>query len=98
MVRRGIANQSETNRMKLKLNESPRHFSMAAMLLLACALQAQNAIRYEPQPGSKLKVEGTSSIHDWIAESGALGGFMELDPAFDADLKMPTASPKVEVN
>ena len=44
-----------------------------------------------------MRVEGTSSIHDWVVESRALGGFMELDPAFDADLKTLTTTPKVEV-
>jgi polyisoprenoid-binding protein YceI len=66
-------------------------------LLLAASVQAQNAIRYDAQPGSKVKVEGTSTIHDWAVESRAVGGFMEVDPAFDADLKTVTTTPKVEV-
>jgi len=67
-------------------------------LLLAASVHAQNAIRYEAQPGgSKVKVDGTSTIHDWSVESRAVGGFMEVDPAFDADLKTVTTTPKVEV-
>jgi len=67
-------------------------------LLLAGSLPAQNTIRYEAQPGgSKVKVDGTSTIHDWTIESQAVGGFMELDPAFDADLKTLSTPPKVEV-
>src|SRR2546421_8250270 len=67
-------------------------------VLLARSAQAQNTVRYQAQPGgSKVKIDGTSSLHDWTVESRAVGGTMELDPAFDADLKTLTTTPKVEV-
>jgi polyisoprenoid-binding protein YceI len=72
---------------------------MAAALLLTGLLGAQDAIRYQAQPGgSKMKVEGTSTIHDWRVDCAIIGGFMELDPAFDADLKTPTPATKAEVS
>lgn len=75
------------------------HFCLAALVLsLSASAQAQSAVRYETQPGSKVKIEGTSSIHDWSAESAAVGGFMELDPAFDADLKTARPGNKVEIS
>ena len=71
----------------------------ASLLLLANSLRAENAVRYEAQPGgSKVKLEGTSSIHDWTVNSSAIGGFMEIDSQFDADLKKPNTAPKVEVS
>jgi polyisoprenoid-binding protein YceI len=66
--------------------------------LLVGSLHAQNAIRYEAQPGSKIKIEGTSTIHDWKVDCAMIGGFMELEPSFDADLKTPTPATKVEVS
>src|ERR1051325_4403854 len=76
-----------------------RIFLLGLTLLLAGSGQAQNAIRYTAQPGggNKVKVEGTSTLHDWAVESRLIGGFMEVDPAFDADLKTLTTTPKVEV-
>jgi len=59
-----------------------------------------NAIRYDAQPGGgKVKIEGTSSIHDWSMESPVIGGFMEADPGFpESALKGGTAAkPKVEI-
>jgi polyisoprenoid-binding protein YceI len=49
--------------------------------LLAVSVQAQ-MVKYEAQAtGSKVKIEGTSSIHDWDVNSTIIGGFMEVDPA-----------------
>jgi polyisoprenoid-binding protein YceI len=71
--------------------------ALSALLSFSGSLQAQSTVRYEAQPGSKVKVEGTSTLHDWTIESRAVGGFMELDPSFDADLKTVSTIPKVEV-
>ena len=71
----------------------------ASLLLLAGSLQAENWVRYEAQPtGSKVKIEGTSTLHDWTVESPLITGVMELDTAFDADLKTLKVKPKVEVS
>jgi len=71
---------------------------VGGVLLLAISLQAQNTVHYDAVPGgAKIKVDGTSTLHDWTVETQAVGGFMELDPAFDADLKTLNGTPKVEV-
>ena len=71
---------------------------LALALLMTSSLSAQNAVRYQAQPGvSKMKIEGTSTIHDWTAETTFVGGVMELDPAFDQALKNPGGAPKVDV-
>jgi polyisoprenoid-binding protein YceI len=45
-----------------------------ATLLLA----ADEMTKYEPRPGSKVTIDGTSSVHDWTVESTIIGGSMEL--------------------
>ena len=40
-------------------------------------------VRYEAQTsGSNMKIEGTSTIHDWSMESAVLGGYLEADAKF----------------
>jgi len=74
-----------------------QNIALTLLVLLPAALQAQNTIHYDAQPGSKIRIDGTSTFHDWTAEANMIGGFMEVDPAFDADLKTLTTTPKVEV-
>jgi polyisoprenoid-binding protein YceI len=72
----------------------------AAALLLAATATAQT-VRYEAQPaGSKVKMEGTSTIHDWTVESTNLGGFIEADSNFpESALQDPKAAkPAVQVS
>lgn len=54
-------------------------------LLLAAALYAADLTKFTAQPGSKVKIDGTSTVHDWTVEGGIIAGAMELDPAFAAD-------------
>lgn len=53
----------------------------AALLAFATAASAQNLVRFESLPGSKMRMDGTSTVHDWHAESMLIGGFIELDAA-----------------
>jgi len=67
-------------------------------MLLAAQLSA-DTVRYDAQPvGSKSKIEGTSTIHDWTMESSVVGGYMEVDAKFpESALTDPAAAkPKVE--
>jgi polyisoprenoid-binding protein YceI len=71
----------------------------AAALLLAVSAAAQN-VRYEALPaGSKVKMEGTSTIHDWTVESPTINGFIEADGDFpQSALQDPKAAqPSVQV-
>ncbi len=66
----------------MKTNRLPHLFSLStALLCLAGAASAQTLLRFESQPGSKMRMDGTSTIHDWHAESQLIGGFIELDAA-----------------
>src|SRR4026209_140968 len=44
---------------------------------------ADQLTKYDDKPGSKVTLDGTSSVHDWTVESTIIGGSMELgfDPA-----------------
>jgi polyisoprenoid-binding protein YceI len=57
---------------------------------------ADSVVRYESQPGGKIKIDGTSSVHDWTVDTQIIAGFLEMDPAFAADFKS-FKKPKVEV-
>lgn len=66
----------------------------------APAATPAGSVRYDAQPtGSKTKIEGTSTIHDWTMESAVIGGFLEADAKFpESALTDPAAAkPKVEV-
>ncbi len=59
-----------------------RTLAGAFILVVAASVQAQMT-RFEAQTtGSQVKIEGTSSIHDWDVKSPIIGGYMELDSAF----------------
>jgi len=57
--------------------------SALALFAGALALTAEN-VTYNAVPGSKLKMDGTSTLHDWTVESSLIGGLLEWDAAFDA--------------
>ena len=77
---------------------------LTLLLVLTCLVAfAQNWTRYEAQPSSRVKIEGTSTVHDWTVESQLIGGFMELDSSFPLDrsaAQIPDLKvvPKVQVN
>ncbi len=63
-----------------------RTLSTAAFVLaFAAALIAAELTKFEAKPGSKVKIEGTSTVHDWTVEGGIIAGAMELDSKFTAD-------------
>ncbi len=66
------------------LMKTPRLAAVLGLTVLlgwAASAAAANLVRYESQPGSKMRIDGTSTIHDWHAESQLVGGFLELDGA-----------------
>src|SRR5687768_6265919 len=76
--------------------------SSAAALLMAALLHAET-VTYRSQFGtSSMKIDGTSTVHDWTVESRVIGGVIELDSNFplDPSKEPPKAlklTPKVEV-
>lgn len=80
--------------------------ALAACLLAAglfVSAHAQDKVKYESQPGSKVKLDGTSNIHDWTVESQIIAGFMEWESSYPLDPSQATPPalkvvPKVEVS
>lgn len=75
---------------------------LAALLVFAAGLAgagAQNAVRYESQPSSWLRIDGTSTVHDWSVNTALIGGAFEVDEAFlkDPASKDIKVKPKVDV-
>lgn len=68
-----------------------------ALTLLAGALQAQSMTAYWPRPGSKVKIDGDSTIHKWTVEGSIIGGKMELDSKLQITAN-PAAFPVGKVN
>jgi polyisoprenoid-binding protein YceI len=76
---------------------------MAAALLVAAALTINaDPVRYQASPGSKLKLDGTSTVHDWTVEGGIMGGYIQFDSEYPLDPAKPNSdakiTPKVQVN
>ena len=54
------------------------------------ARAADDWVRYTAQPaGSQVRVEGTSTIHDWSVETKLIGGYIEFDPLLNLDHPSP---------
>lgn len=70
-------------------------FGIAGLTLaLAANLNAAEVIRYEGQPtGSKIRMDGDSSIHRWYAESPLISGSLEFEKGFVLDAVKPGPVP-----
>jgi hypothetical protein len=91
--------------MKHKLLTSAKVATVLGMMA-AVALLAQDLVRYDAQPrGSTVRIDGTSTVHDWTVEGQLIGGFIELEPGYltDPGVKPPpeatsqTIKPNLEV-
>src|SRR5690348_12113363 len=54
-------------------------------LLAACAVSPgadAGGTKFFSKPGAKVRIEGTSTIHDWQMESPMVGGYLEAGPGF----------------
>jgi hypothetical protein len=59
----------------------PLRAALALTLAVSACTAVSAPVRYEAKPGSKLRIDGTSSIHDWLVESKIISGFLEMDPS-----------------
>jgi len=73
----------EAKTMKSKYTWMKRSLiGWVALVLAVPLLQAETWFRYQARPGSKVTIEGTSTVHDWSVEGGIISGFMELESNF----------------
>lgn len=72
------------------------------LALAALPLGAAELTKLSSTPGAnKIRIEGTSSIHDWQVESSTIGGYAEVGPEFPlkpgAEVKPGKVDAKVSV-
>ena len=59
---------------------------IALLLLTPTVVRAQKVIRFEAIPdGSKVRIDGTSTVHDWHVESPSINGYIEFNGNVDAE-------------
>jgi hypothetical protein len=52
--------------------------------------------RFDAKSGSKMRIEGTSSVHDWQVESSLIAGYLEVGPGFPVEPGQNATPGKVE--
>jgi len=71
--------------------------NIALLVLAAASLPAVGGtITYAARSGSKMRIEGTSNIHDWQVESPLIGGMLEAGDGFPTDPGQAATLGKVE--
>ena len=68
----------------------------ALLLIIPTAQAAELPIRFDSLPGGKVRIEGTSSIHDWQVEGSLIGGRLEAGPGFPSEPGQVVAPGKVD--
>jgi hypothetical protein len=69
--------------MRTHTKPSPKRLPIALLILAtACTWAADAPIRFDSLPGGKVRIEGTSSIHDWQVEGSLIGGRLEAGAGF----------------
>jgi YceI-like domain len=59
---------------------------IVAAFALATGAQGADMLKYRGKAAAgKMRIDGTSTIHDWWAESTMVAGRLELDPSFPTD-------------
>jgi hypothetical protein len=70
---------------------------VALLLLIGLSVQAADqTTKFYAKPGSKIRIEGTSNIHDWQVESPFISGSLEVGPGFPIDPGQAATPGKVE--
>jgi hypothetical protein len=63
------------------------------VLALNASLLAADTVKYDAQPtGSEMKIDGTSTIHDWYCKSGIISGGFEAEQAWQKDVSLKSVT------
>jgi polyisoprenoid-binding protein YceI len=65
-------------------------------LLSALSARAEKMTKLTQRSGSKMRLEGTSTAHDWRSESGLILGYLEVGPNFPLEPGAKVSPGKVE--
>src|SRR5690242_18387887 len=70
-----------------------------ALLSATPVFAGEQMTRLDSKPlGAKVRIEGTSTIHDWQVESKLIGGFLEAGQNFPIEPGQDVKPGKVEAN
>jgi hypothetical protein len=73
--------------------------NVALLLLASLSVQAADQMtKYYAKSGSKMRMEGTSNIHDWQVEGTLIGGFFEVAPSFPSEPGQAATPGKIEAH
>jgi hypothetical protein len=61
-------------------------------LALGPSLRAADAVCYEAQPGSQMKLDGDSTAHKWTCIGKIISGSFEVEPAWQKDLTLKSVT------
>src|SRR5262245_66600862 len=81
--------------MKMKIR-SALLWNLAILVGAGLCAQAAEPVKLFARPGSKIRMEGTSNIHDWQVESGLIGGSVEVGEGFPLEPGQQVKAGKVE--
>lgn len=85
-----------SNQMKLRTLLAG---TIAGCLLAGLSVQAaEQMTRFYAKSGSKMRIEGTSNIHDWQVESPLIGGYLEVGPGFPVEPGQTVTPGKVDAH
>jgi YceI-like domain len=83
--------------MRTHTNPSPKRLLAALLVLATASLRAADApIPFDSLPGGKVRIEGTSSIHDWQVEGRLIGGRLETGAGFPCEAGQTVSPGKVD--
>jgi hypothetical protein len=86
--------------MKLTKMKAKRLMMGGVVLALLAAASSNEAAEgmkvFTARSGSKMRLEGTSNVHDWRAESPFIGGSLEVGPNFPVEPGQSATPGKVE--
>src|SRR5260221_2488614 len=73
--------------------------NLALLLLASLSVQAADEMtKVYAKSGSRMRMEGTSNIHDWQVEGTLIGGFFEVGPNFPSEPGQPATPGKIEAH
>ena len=73
--------------------------NLALVLLASLSVQAADqSTKYYARSGSKMRIEGTSTIHDWQVEGTLIGGYFEVGPGFPTEPGQSATPGKVDAH
>ncbi len=73
--------------------------NIALLLLIGLSAQAADQMtKYYARSGSKMRMEGTSNIHDWQVEGTLIGGYFEVGPNFPSEPGQAATPGKIEAH